>query len=160
MHSFAFRLVAEEEEERLMAQKVERRKLHDAINPFELPQSLFEKYYRLNKPGFQYLLDVLTANTEAPKKAFAISPIAKLSGCLRFLAEGGYQTGVGKDCDVSLAQSSFSKVLTEVLTVFGRHLCPQWIKVSESEEENRNIARAFYIKHDIPGVMGCIDGTL
>lgn len=104
-------------------------------------------------------MDVLIANTEAPKKAFAISPIAKLSGFLRFLAEGGYQTGVGKDCDVSLAQSSFSKLLTEVLNVFERHLCPQWIKVSESEEDNRNIARAFYIKHGIPGVVGCIDGT-
>lgn len=113
----------------------------------------------MNKPAFNYLLRVLTLHAEQAKKTFAVPPIVKLSGCLRFLAEGGYQTGIGKDCDVSLAQSTFSKVLAEVLEVFETNLCHVWIQMPRTMEEKRKIVRAFYIKHGIPGVVGCIDGT-
>lgn len=78
---------------------------------------------------------------------------------MRFFAEGGYQTGIGKDSDVNLAQSTFSMVLKEVLNVFEAHLCPVWINVAKTAAEKRQIALAFYKKYNIPGVMGCIDGT-
>lgn len=119
----------------------------------------FEKYYRLNKSAFSYLLKVLTNYTPRRKKQFAVAPIVKLSACLRFFAEGGYQTGVGKDHDVGLAQSSFSKVLTEVLDVFGTYLCPRWVQFPTTQEEKAKIALSFYGKHKIPGVVGCVDGT-
>lgn len=119
----------------------------------------FEKYYRVNKPAFKYLLEVLTSHVQPTKKIFAIPPIVKLNTTLRFFAEGGYQTGIGKDCDVSQAQSSVSKVLTEVVNIFEIHLCPKWIKFCKSSEEKRKIALAFYLQHGIPGVIGCVDGT-
>lgn len=50
-------------------------------------------------------------------------------------------------------------MLAEVVEVFQRHLCPVWIKVPTSADEKRKIALAFYLKHKIPGVVGCIDGT-
>lgn len=105
------------------------------------------------------MLEVLTTHTQPPKKQFAVPTVVKLSGCLRFFAEGGYQTGVGKDYDVSLAQSTFSMVLTEVVNIFENHLCPMWINVPKSPDEKKKIALAFYAKHKIPGVIGCIDGT-
>lgn len=114
--------------------------------------------YRVNKPAFRYLLEVLT-QIQPAKKQFAVAPVVKLCGCLRFFAEGGYQTGVGKDFDVSLAQSTFSVVLTEVVNIFETHLCPKWINVPTTKEEKKKIARGFYVKHNIPGVIGCIDGT-
>ncbi|KAI8116881.1 putative nuclease HARBI1 [Lucilia cuprina] len=125
--------------------------------PLELPQSLFQKYYRVNKPAFRYLLEILTRHSQPLKKQFRIAPIIKLSASLRFFAEGGYQTGVGKDSDVSIAQSTFCKVLAEVINIFETHLCPIWIKVPTTEE--KRIAIAFYSKYNIPGVVGCIDGT-
>lgn len=118
----------------------------------------FQKYYRVNKPAFKYLLDVLTSHIEPKQKSFGISPIVKLSGALRFFAEGGYQTGIGKDCDVSLAQCSMSKVLTEVVNIFEEYLCPSWITFCGTEEK-RKIALALYVKHGIPSVMGCVDAT-
>ncbi|XP_036340840.1 putative nuclease HARBI1 [Rhagoletis pomonella] len=159
MFSIAFRLLMHEEEQEMVPPKVARRNLRDQANPLELPDSLFVKYYRVNKAAFQYLLEVLTTHVLPAKKQFAVSPIVKLSGVLRFFAEGGYQTGVGKDHDVSVAQSSLSKILTEVLEIFEKHLCPKWIQVAKTAEEKRKIAQALYVRHGFPGVMGCIDGT-
>lgn len=34
-----------------------------------------------------------------------------LSAALRFFAEGGYKMGIGKDCDIGLAQSTLCKFL-------------------------------------------------
>lgn len=102
---------------------------------------------------------MLTSNIQPKRKSFAVSPVVKLSAALRFFAEGGYQTGIGKDCDVSVAQCSLSKVLTEVINIFEKHLCPKWIRFCRTEEEKRKIALALYIKHGIPSVIGCVDGT-
>ncbi|XP_054745868.1 putative nuclease HARBI1 [Anastrepha obliqua] len=92
-------------------------------------------------------------------KQIAVTPVVKLSACLRFFAEGGYHTGVGKDHDVGLAQSSFCKALADVLFIFEQYLCPRWIQFPETAEEKSKIAIAFYIKHKIPSVVGCVDGT-
>lgn len=116
------------------------------------------KYYRVNKVAFQYLLEVLTTHTQ-PAKSSSPFPHSKAERNIALFSEGGYQTGVGKDHDVSLAQPSFSKVLTEVLEIFEKHLCPKWIQVAKTAEEKRKIVQALYVRHGFPGVMGCIDGT-
>ncbi|XP_065366368.1 putative nuclease HARBI1 [Calliphora vicina] len=163
MFSVAFRMLAEEindeEQNKTNIQRVARRNMRDASNPLELPQSLFEKYYRVNKPAFAYLLQILTLHSQPPKNSSGVSSVLKLSACLRIFAEGGYQTGVGKDSDVALAQPTFSKVLTEVVRILEAQLCPVWIKFPTTAEEKRKIALAFYIKYKIPGVIGCVDGT-
>ncbi|XP_036320596.1 putative nuclease HARBI1 [Rhagoletis pomonella] len=153
------REISEEERQQTNAQRVARRKLRDLMNPLELPQPLFEKYFRLNKPAFEYLLEVVTTHTQPGRKQFAVTPIVKLSACLRFFAEGGYQTGVGKHHDVGLAQSSFSKALADVLRIFETYLCPRWEQFPVTAEEKSKIATAFYVKHKIPAVVGCVDGT-
>lgn len=50
-------------------------------------------------------------------------------------------------------------VLTGVVSIFERHLYPMWINVPKSAEEKKKIALAFYAKHKIPDVIGCVDGT-
>lgn len=112
----------------------------------------------MSKPIFKYLLDVLVHSLSPAKKSFAVPAIVKLSACLRFFAEGGYQKGVGNDYEVALSQSSFSAVLSEVLEIFESSLCPQWI-CWLTPEQKRTAALYFYEKYDIPGVAGCIDGT-
>ncbi|XP_017472208.1 PREDICTED: putative nuclease HARBI1 isoform X1 [Rhagoletis zephyria] len=63
------------------------------------------------------------------------------------------------DYDVGLAQSTLSKILVEILDVFEKAICPNWIKVPKSEEAKGKTAQIFYLKHKIPGVTGCLDGT-
>lgn len=181
MHSIAFRLLAEEvdaESNRQGQPRAIRKCLRDSTNPLEWPETLyigasvfyftyintflfirFQKYYRVNKVAFKYLLELLTTSRQPTRKRFAISPIVKLSACLRFFAEGGYQTGVGIDHNIGLAQSTFSKELAEVLDVLEAQLCPQWISVYKTVEEKRNVTLPFYTKYSMPGIVGCIDGT-
>ncbi|XP_046810395.1 uncharacterized protein LOC124420690 [Lucilia cuprina] len=147
MNSIIMRVLVKEidvvvEEEHRTSQRIARRRLRDESNPLELPQSLFQKYYRVNKPAFRYLLEILTRHSQPSKKQFRIAPIIKLSASLRFFAEGEYQTGVGKDSDVSIAQSTFCKVLAEVINIFETHLCPIWIKVPTTEEKRIAIANS------------------
>lgn len=108
---------------------------------------------------FKYLVEKLSDFLPHAKKPGAVPPYIKISACLRFFAEGGYQTGVGKDHEVGLAQSSFSEVLSVVLCFFESEMCPVWIKTPTTEEEKRKISMNFYGKHKIPGVLGCVDGT-
>lgn len=76
-----------------------------------------------------------------------------------FFAEGGYQTGVGKGHEIRLAQSSFSEVLSNVLTIFETKLSKVWIIIPVSATERGKITLTLCQKHQIPGVIGCKDGT-
>ncbi|XP_055913458.1 putative nuclease HARBI1 [Eupeodes corollae] len=159
MHSIGFVLLAVEEEETKKSEiRSIRRELRDNSNPLELPQELFIKNYRINKNVFKYLLDTLSDSFPIAKKSFAVPKIVRLSACLRFFAEGGYQRGVGKDHDVGIAQSTFSEVLSNFLNIFEENLCPEWIK-SQTAEEQRSTNLHFFEKYKLPGVIGCIDGT-
>ena len=51
----------------------------------------------------------------------------------------------GRLIDVGLVKSSFSEVLSELLTTFERVLCSQWILWS-SHEEKKEIVKWFYTK--------------
>nr|XP_055837203.1 putative nuclease HARBI1 [Episyrphus balteatus] len=108
---------------------------------------------------FIFLLEILTSSFPKSKKTFGIPPIVKLSACLRFFAEGGYQKGVGNDHNVGLAQSTFSDVLTDVLNIFEDKLCSTWINMDMTPQEKRNTSIKFYEKYRIPSVIGCVDGT-
>ncbi|XP_055915555.1 uncharacterized protein LOC129948539 [Eupeodes corollae] len=91
-------------------EQIIRRRIRDASNPFEFESSKFIKNFRLNKSAFKYVLDEL--NTEVERgTSVSISPIIMLATTLRFVAEGGYQFGVGKDGGIKLSQSSVSKCI-------------------------------------------------
>ncbi|XP_036322455.1 uncharacterized protein LOC118736485 [Rhagoletis pomonella] len=119
----AIMLMVEEGELSRSAIKIQRKTLRDASNPLEMQEVMFIKNFRLNKAAFTYVLSVLEEKA-APS-------------CLRFLAEGGYQHGVGKDYDIPMAQSTFCCVLKDVLALLQTHICPHWINLNLSDDEKR-----------------------
>ncbi|XP_017478160.1 PREDICTED: putative nuclease HARBI1 [Rhagoletis zephyria] len=78
---------------------------------------------------------------------------------MRFLAEGGFQRSIGKDLHIALHRSTISKVLKEMLNILERTQCPKWIKLRMSFDEIRQSKLYFSNNFNIPGVIGCIDGT-
>ncbi|XP_067636685.1 putative nuclease HARBI1 [Eurosta solidaginis] len=161
MISAYLRLCLIEEETNTSQQLVERvstRILRDKCNRLELPNASFHQFYRINKPAFKYLLDVLHSGLPVARKRFAIDTVVKLSPALKFFGEGACQKRVVRQVDVGLSQSSFSHVLSEVLNVFEECLCNQWIKWP-TKDEMREIALDFHQQFNIPGIIGCIDGT-
>ncbi|XP_050338514.1 putative nuclease HARBI1 [Bactrocera neohumeralis] len=88
-----------------------------------------------------------------------IPPIIQLAATLRFLAEGAYQRGVGRDSCISLARSTVSQILTKVMCLLENYICGQWVKLSMDDSEKLISRNHFFGKYKIPGIVGCIDGT-
>lgn len=115
----------------------------------------FLHYYRINKDAFRELLNCVKCRL--PESS--IPPQIQLAATLRFLAEGGFQRGVGKDSDVALARSTTCKILNRVIIILENHICSKWIKLAMTHDEKNLSKRHFLQKFGIPGVIGCVDGT-
>lgn len=119
----------------------------------------FIKNFRLSKAAFSYVLKELKTKLPPVIKSSSLTPEFKLAACLRFLAEGGYQNGVGQDHFVGIAQPTVSVVLSEVLDILETTLCPNWISLKMTEDEKNEARLYFFSKCRIPGVVMCVDGT-
>ncbi|XP_067636587.1 uncharacterized protein [Eurosta solidaginis] len=104
-------------------------------------------------------IDIICSNIPSVIKSTAISRQQKLSLCLRILAEGSYQNAVGKDYMLGMAQSTVSKVFSELLEIMERELCEKWINLKMNDEEQMESRNYFFNKSKIPGIVMCIDGT-
>ncbi|XP_036329458.1 uncharacterized protein LOC118741566 [Rhagoletis pomonella] len=102
-------------------EKVKRKILRDCSNPLELPETAFIACYRLNKEAFQMVLDTIGGHLTRSQ----VPPVLQLAATLRFLAEGSYQTSVGNDSSISVARSTVSTILGDVLTIMNQLLCPE-----------------------------------
>lgn len=114
--------------------------------------------YRLTKPAFADLLNQISSHFK-PTRSDGIPPVLKLATTLRFLAEGGYQHGVGQDFLVAIAQTTVSVVISETVTILEQQKCADEIRFPLTEREKHETKSFFYEKYGIPGVIGCIDGT-
>lgn len=119
----------------------------------------FVKNFRLSKESFMYVLNEIKDEIKPQQRSPAIPNVIKLAATLRFLAEGGYQHGIGQDVNIALAQQTMSKVITEVCTAIENKLCPKWINFNLTEVEKRKSKQYFYTKFGFPGIVGLIDGT-
>lgn len=114
----------------------------------------FIKTFRLNKDAFMYVLEEINDVIDSPVRSTGIPNILKLAGTLRFLAEGGYQKGTGRDRHIGFAQPTMSIALKDVLIALENTLCHKWIKLGMSEEEKEESKHYFFKKCGIPGVIG------
>ncbi|XP_065219716.1 putative nuclease HARBI1 [Planococcus citri] len=123
-----------------------------------LPDAEFKMTYRLTKCTFKKLLEIVSPHLTTSRWNNRLFPETKLLIALRFFASGSYQLCIGKNRETSSAQSTVSKVLTEVINVFEHVVCPQFITFP-TLQEREEIKEWFVTKHKIPNVIGCIDGT-
>lgn len=66
---------------------------------------------------------------------------------------------VGNDFNIGMAQPTVSVILSELLSILERHICPKWIQFNYTQEEERRAKIYFFEKSRIPNVVGAIDGT-
>lgn len=113
---------------------------------------------RVSKEIFLVLLENLQYKWAPAFRSTYVRPDIKLATFLRFLATGSYQQSVSNECVSSTAQSTVGRIINECLLLFEEWICPQWIKMPRSEEED-TIMEGFFNMCGFPGVMGCVDGT-
>ncbi|XP_058126548.1 putative nuclease HARBI1 [Anopheles ziemanni] len=127
-------------------------------NVLELQDERFVRNFRVSRYVFREILDEI-GDEISPTYRNGITAIQKLAATLRFLAEGTYQHGVGKDFFVPMAQSTFSVVLSQTLDAIERKLCAKWIRLNMTIREKEDANAFFFSKSGIPGVVMCVDGT-
>lgn len=105
------------------------------------------------------MLETITPHLKVGVRSTHISNTIKLAATLRFLAQGSYQLSVANDFNLGLSQPVVSKIISEIVDVLERKICPQWIKFVMTDEEKAEAKLHFFQKSDFPGVIGCVDGT-
>ncbi|XP_037932451.1 uncharacterized protein LOC119670664 isoform X2 [Teleopsis dalmanni] len=95
-------------------EKIKRRILRDCSNPLDLNEST------VNKDAFCMLVKVVTPHV----KLSSIPSSIQLACKLRFLAEGGIQKAVGIDKQIALGRSTAGKILTNVIAILEKRICP------------------------------------
>ncbi|XP_035903292.1 uncharacterized protein LOC118508014 [Anopheles stephensi] len=127
-----------------------RRHLRKQLDPLELPDKTFIQNFRLSKALFIEILGKI-APFIAPKHNRGLSAKEKLATTLRFLAQGSYQQGVGKDFNMAIGQSTFSETLDQTLSALERELAYA-IDINMTEDEKSDARQYFYAKLPVPGV--------
>lgn len=52
-----------------------------------------------------------------------------------------------------------STIMWRVIDAVEKVICPQWIKLQMADSERQRSKVYFFDKYQIPGIVGCIDGT-
>lgn len=112
----------------------------------------------MNKDAFKYVLDIISRRLIS-RRSSTIPPIIKLACALRFFADGSYQKSVGNDFELGLAQPTVSVILSEILEIFEKDICSNWIKTDMTEAEKQEARNFFFSKAGLPRIVGCVDGT-
>lgn len=131
----------EENEERQRirrGQSLLRAELRDLNNAFDMGDETFRQYYRMYPRTAVDLIEMLRPHLAAPPRG--IQPHTKVLTALRFLAEGGYQKGVGNDMNHPMAQGTVSKSLHEVIPTI-LQLRDRFIVFPRTREERAAVAQ-------------------
>ncbi|XP_061714622.1 putative nuclease HARBI1 [Cydia pomonella] len=151
----AFFLLLNEE---IRQRKIQRRRLRDANNPFELPDPEFQHLYRINKDMGLYLIRQLE-RTLGETAAHGIPVHVQVLSSVMFMAAGSYQRGVGQDHNLCVAQTTMSRHLGRVVDAINRQLKNRWIVFPGTEAGRQNVSSGFREKFGIPDALGAVDCT-
>ncbi|XP_053662813.1 putative nuclease HARBI1 [Anopheles marshallii] len=136
----------------------QRRFLRSIFDPLELSSQAFKKNFRVSKEIFLDILNEIEPKFP-PVRAKGLTPKEMLAATLRFLAEGSYQNGTGKDFNLAIAQPTFSVAFAKCLTILEETWAPKYISLQMEPNEQQDARRYFFSKSGIPGVVMCVDGT-
>ncbi|KAM7290631.1 putative nuclease HARBI1 isoform X1 [Ixodes scapularis] len=132
---------------------------------FELPEHVFRKRYRLGKTLVRWPCDELREEPGLRRlrpSSTAITVKDQVLCALRFRATGSFQGMVASDEHIARDQGTVSIALRAVVVAIVRRLGIQhdWIHFPQRASERDDLKRSFQLLGRIPGVIGCIDGTM
>ncbi|KAM7312379.1 putative nuclease HARBI1 isoform X1 [Ixodes scapularis] len=132
---------------------------------FELPEDIFRKQYRLPKIVVRWLCDELREEPEVRRvrTSWTVMTVELQVLCaLRFYGTGSFQGTVASDEHVARDQKTVSVAVRAVTVAIVRRLGVQrgWIHFPETPSERFDAEKGFRLLGRIPGVIGCVDGTM
>ncbi|KAM7281551.1 putative nuclease HARBI1 isoform X1, partial [Ixodes scapularis] len=132
---------------------------------FELPEEIFRKQYRLPKIVVRWLCDELLEEPEVRRvrTSWTVMTVELQVLCaLRFYGTGSFQGMVASDEHVARDQKTVGVAVRAVSVAIVRRLGVQrgWIHFPETPSERFDAEKGFRLLGRIPGVIGCVDGTI
>ncbi|KAM7303714.1 putative nuclease HARBI1 isoform X1 [Ixodes scapularis] len=132
---------------------------------FELPEEIFRKQYRLPKIVVRWLCDELREEPEVRRvrTSWTVMTVELQVLCaLPFYGTGSFQGMVASDEHVARDQKTVSVAVRAVSVAIVRRLGVQrgWIHFPETPSERFDAEKGFRLLGRIPGVIGCVDGTM
>uniref|UniRef100_A0A023G5D7 Putative pif ele1 orf1-h 1e-40-j 4 n=1 Tax=Amblyomma triste TaxID=251400 RepID=A0A023G5D7_AMBTT len=135
-----------------------RRKVHE--DAFELPDDQFRRLFRLEKDTAVWLCDEL-ADELGGLRASAVSVRRQVLCALRFFATGGFQAGIGNEVYIGLSQPQVSRCVHRVAEAIVKVGTERgWVGFPQGPQEKAAVKEGCLRLGSIPGVVGCVDGTL
>ncbi|CAH2088782.1 unnamed protein product [Euphydryas editha] len=148
-----------EERLRRLERRVERRRLRDAQNPFELPREEFFSLFRLPQEATMNLVNLLRAELQC-ERIIGLSPEIKVLVAIRFYAQGCYQRSVGNQQQFNISQPSTSRCLHAVTEAINRRLLRRWVKFPMTAIDRQQAREKFATApQPFAGAIGAIDCT-
>jgi hypothetical protein len=119
------------------------------------PISDFKALYRFEEENVQWLANrFLDENNET--RGGALSPVSKIKICLRYLADPGYQKGIGQELGVS--QATVSRTVNTVVDSIVSQ-ASEYIKFPTTNVEIMKAKQLWQRKYKFPTAIGIIDCT-
>ncbi|KAM7312441.1 putative nuclease HARBI1 isoform X2 [Ixodes scapularis] len=132
---------------------------------FGLPEDIFRKQYRQPKIVVRWLCDELRDEPEVRRvrTSWTVMTVELQVLCaLRFYGTGSFQGMVASDEHVARDQKTVSVAVRAVSVAIVRRIGVQrgWIHFPETPSERFDAEKGFRLLGRIPGVIGCVDGTM
>ncbi|XP_067625233.1 putative nuclease HARBI1 [Eurosta solidaginis] len=137
---------------------VDRRRLREVDNPFDLTPSEFRKLYRLSPSLTENIISQLSGQLKG-ERITALSAEKQVLAALRFYATGCYQRSVGEQWGISMSQTSISRSVHRVTDAINNSLFSQHVKFPMTQTE-RQAAKEIFASAPapfVPGTIGAID---
>lgn len=129
-----YAILFEEANQRRNKMRVERRRLRDNTNPFEMPEERFREVFRLSRDAALILVDEIRPYLpQGQRKTFIPIPL-RVCSAIHFFATGSYQRDIGHDFSAAMSRSMISRSIADVSSVLQNHLMNKWIKFPSVEE--------------------------
>ena len=137
--------------------RIPRRYVLNRINPLQyLADHEIKERFRLSRAAIYDLIDTIRGDLVTSYiRNRALPTETQVCIALRYLATGDMQRTIGDTVRVS--QSQVSKIVRNVTRAIARH-APRYIYMAERDEQGR-LMQNFFRNHQLPGIIGCVDGT-
>ncbi|XP_065286351.1 putative nuclease HARBI1 [Dermacentor albipictus] len=134
-----------------------RREPEDA---FDMPDDQFRRHFRLKKETVRWLCDEVAEELGGVGNT-ALSVERQVFCALRFFAAGSFQASVGSEETIGVTQPAVSKCVRRVAeAIVHAGARNKWVHFPRTSEEKAAGKEGFLRRGSIPGVIGCVDGSL
>ncbi|XP_072142665.1 putative nuclease HARBI1 [Dermacentor andersoni] len=134
-----------------------RREPEDA---FDMPEDLFRRHLRLKKETLRWLCDEVAEELGGVRTS-ALSVERQVLCALRFFATGSFQASVRSEETIGVTKPAVSKCVRRVAeAIVHAGARNKWVHFPRTSEENAAVKEGFLRRGFIPGVIGCVDGSL